>query len=69
MKQLDETIKTLEDRLAKPDKSPESRAREESYLHHLKAYRSLLRRITDDMLTEVGIEDNIRAVHVPEKRD
>ena len=50
MKQLDETIKTLEDRLANPDKSPESRAREETYLHHLKAYRQLLRTINDEML-------------------
>ena len=50
MKQLDETIKTLEDRLSNPDKSPESREREETYLHHLKAYRQLLRTINDEML-------------------
>ena len=50
MKQLDDAIKTLEDRLAKPDKSPESRAREEAYLHHLKAIRQLLRTINDEML-------------------
>lgn len=50
MKQLDETIKTLEGRLAKSDKSPESRAREEAYLHHLKAYRQLLRTISDEMI-------------------
>ena len=50
MKQLDETIKTLEDRLSNPDKSPESREREETYLHHLKAYRQLLRTINDEMI-------------------
>lgn len=50
MKQLDEAIKTCEIRLANPDKSPESRAREESYLHHLKAYRQLLRTINDEMI-------------------
>ena len=50
MKQLDETIKTLEGRLAKPDKSPESRAREEAYLYHLRAYRQLLRTINDEMI-------------------
>ena len=35
MKTLEETIRICEGRLAKPDKSPESRAMEESYLHHL----------------------------------
>lgn len=50
MKQLDETIKTLEDRLANPGKSPESREREETYLHHLNAYRQLLRTINDEMI-------------------
>ena len=50
MKQLDEVIKTCEIRLANPDKSPESRAREESYLHHLKAYQQLLRTINDEMI-------------------
>lgn len=50
MRSLEEVIKTLEDRLANPDKSPESRAREESYLHHLKAYRQLLRTINDEMI-------------------
>ena len=50
MKTLTETIKTLEIRLANPDKSPESRAREESYLHHLKAYRQLLNLINDEMM-------------------
>ena len=50
MKQLDDAIKSLEDRLANPDKSPESREREETYLHHLKAYRQLLRTINDEML-------------------
>ena len=50
MKQLDETIKTLEGRLANPDKSADSRDREESELHHLKAYRQLLRTINDEMI-------------------
>lgn len=51
MRSLEEIIKTLEDRLANPDKSPESRAGEESYLHHLKkAYQQLLRTINDEMI-------------------
>ena len=47
---LNETIECLEMRLADPKKSLESRAREISILHHLKAYGSFLGRLNDDML-------------------
>lgn len=48
---LSETIECLEMRLADPKKSLESRAREISVLHHLKAYGSFLGRLNDEMLT------------------
>ena len=47
---LNETIECLEMRLADPKKSLESMAREISILHHLKAYRSFLGRLNDEML-------------------
>ena len=51
MMNLNETIECLEMRLADPKKSLESMAREISILHHLKAYRSFLGRLNDEMLT------------------
>ena len=49
MLDLNESIQTLEIRLENPQKTSESREREESYLEHLKSFKSLLNRLNDDM--------------------
>ena len=49
MLDLNESIQTLESRLENPQKTSESREREESYLEHLKSLKSLLNRLNDDM--------------------
>ena len=49
MLDLNESIRTIEVRLENPQKTNESREREESYLEHLKSFKSLLNRLNDDM--------------------
>ena len=65
---LNESIECLETSLADPKKSLESRAREISILHHLKAYRALLGRLNVENIVTVYGSMVVEQCEVCEKR-